>query len=86
MCGKLLSKGREISETTFQRAMKKKPYSPPTVKTLTPEQAKKSIATHRKCTEEEAAQFLESLQRRQNDQKRNEPLSDIKEREKKRSA
>ena len=58
--------------------MKKKPYSPPTVSTLTPEQARKLIADRNNCTEEEAAEFLESLQRqqRQNDQKRSDPLSD----------
>jgi hypothetical protein len=87
-CDKLLSMGRELSETTFQRAMKKKPYSPPAVKILTPEQARKLIATRRNCTEEEAAKFLESLQQqqRQNDQGPNEAQNESKEQERKRSA
>ena len=68
--------------------MKKKPYSPPTIRKLTLGQAKKLIADHRNCSEEEASEFLESLQRqqRQNDQKRNEPLNDAKEQKRKRSA
>jgi|SRR5579862_1511270 len=43
--------------------MKKTPYSPPTVKTLTPDQARQFIADRKNCTEEEAAEFVESLQR-----------------------
>ena len=68
--------------------MKKKPYSPPTVRTLTLEQARKLIADRKNCTEGEASEFLESLRRqqRQNDQERNEPLNDIKEQKGKRSA
>ena len=68
--------------------MKRKPYSPPTVKTLTPEQAKKIIADGKNCTEEEAVEFLESLQRErpQNDETRHEPLNNNREQEKKRSA
>jgi hypothetical protein len=68
--------------------MKKKPYSSPTIRKLTPGQAKTLIADDRNCSEEEAAEFLESLQRqqRQNDQKRNEPLNDAKEQKRKRSA
>ena len=68
--------------------MKKKPYSPPTVKTLTPEQARKLIADRKNCSEEEAAEFLKSLQRQQqqNDQKPNGPLNDTKEQKRKRSA
>lgn len=68
--------------------MKKKPYSPPALRNLTPEQAKKLVADRKNCSEEEAAEFLESLQRQkpQNDQKRNEPLNDSREQEKKRSA
>ena len=68
--------------------MSKKPYSPPALRNLTPEQAKKIIADSRDCSEEEAAEFLQSLlrQKPQNDQTRNEPLMDNKEQEKKRSA
>ena len=58
--------------------MKKKPYSPPTVNTLTPDQARKFIEDRKNCTQEEAAEFLESLRRAkpQNHPKRNEPLND----------
>ena len=50
---------------------KKKPYSSPTVKLLTPEQARKVIADRKHCSEE-AAEFLESVQRQkpQNNQTR----------------
>ena len=68
--------------------MKKKTYSPPAIRNLTPEQAKKLIAERKNCSEDEAAAFLESLQRQQqpNDQKRSAPLGDNKEQERKRSA
>jgi hypothetical protein len=42
---------------------KKKPYSPPTLTKLTPEQAKKLVADRKNCSEEEAADFLNSLLR-----------------------
>ena len=44
---------------------KKKPYSPPTLTKLTPEQAKKLVADRKNCSEEEAADFLNSLLRQQ---------------------
>jgi len=68
--------------------MKKKPYSPPSIRKLTPEQARKLIADRKNCTEEKAAEFLEALQRqrRQNDQKPNELLDDTEEQKRKRSA
>jgi hypothetical protein len=44
---------------------KKKPYSPPTLTKLTPEQAKKFVADRNNCSEEEAADFLNSLLRQQ---------------------
>jgi hypothetical protein len=79
-------KGRE-GYGTFS-AMSKKRYFPPALRDLTPEEAKKVIADGKNCSEEEAAKFLESLQRqkRQNDQKRNAPLNNGREQEKKRSA
>ena len=54
---------------------KKKPYSAPTLKQLTPEQAKKLVAERKYCSEEEAAvAFLKGLSRQQpseaQDQKR----------------
>ena len=53
---------------------KKNPYSPPAVTKLTPEQAKKLVADHKSCSEEEAADFLKSLRReqRQKEEKQNE--------------
>ncbi|GEM_PF-5263776 len=68
--------------------MTKKAYSSPTARKLTLGQAKKLIADHRNYSEEEAAEFLESLQRqrRKNDQKRNEPVNDAKKQKRKRSA
>jgi hypothetical protein len=39
----------------------KKPYSPPALTELTREQAIKLIAERRNCSEEEAAEFLNSL-------------------------
>jgi hypothetical protein len=68
--------------------MTKKRYTPPALRNLTFEQAKKIIADGKNCSEEEAAEFLESLQRQkpQNDQKRNHPLKDNQEQDKKRSA
>jgi hypothetical protein len=40
--------------------MKKKAYSPPVLKSLTPEEAKKLILAGRNCSEEEATEFLNS--------------------------
>jgi hypothetical protein len=67
--------------------MKRKPYSPPAVKELTPDQARKFIADRKNFSEKEAAEFLESLQRQKppDDQKRNGPPKDNEE-QKKRSA
>ena len=67
---------------------KKKPYSPPTLRKLTPEQAKRPIADRKNCSEEEAAEFLKSLRRQQqNEEKRNEQIpNDAKNEKWKRSA
>jgi hypothetical protein len=52
----------------------KKPYSSPTVKKITPEQAKKLVADRNNCSEEEAADFLNTIRKQQQniatDQKR----------------
>ena len=50
--------------------MKKKAYSSPAVKELTPEQAKQLIAERRNWSEEQAAEFLESLRRQQHEPKK----------------
>ena len=65
--------------------MSKKPYSSPALRNLTLEKATKIIADGRNCSEEEAVEFLESLQRQkpQNDQKQNDPLKDNQEQNKK---
>jgi hypothetical protein len=64
---------------------KKKPYSPPTVAKLTPEQAKQFVAHRTNCSDQEAADFLESLRR---EQPRNEEQSqnDANDDKRKRSA
>jgi len=50
--------------------MKKNRYSTPALTKLTPEQAIKLIADRKNCSEEEAAEFLQSLrQQQQNDAK-----------------
>jgi metal-dependent hydrolase (beta-lactamase superfamily II) len=46
-------------------SMKKKLYTPPILKELTEEQTKKLVADRKHCTEEEAAEFLKSLRKRQ---------------------
>jgi hypothetical protein len=57
---------------SYFRIMKKEPYSPPTLIKLAPEQAKKLVADRKKWSEEEAAEFLESLrpQQQQKEEKR----------------
>jgi hypothetical protein len=44
---------------------KKRPYSPPSLTTLTLEQAKELVADRRKCGEEEAHDFLKSVRQQQ---------------------
>ena len=69
--------------------MQKRPYFPPTLRKLTPEQAKRLIADRKNCSEEEAAEFLKSLRRQQqqNEEKRNEQIpNDAKNEKWKRSA
>jgi len=69
-------------------AMKKEPYSPPALRNLTPEQAKKIIADRKNCSEEEAAEFFESLRHRRepNSEKQNDPRDDAKGQKSRRSA
>ena len=49
----------------FDSESKKKPYSPPTVKKLTLEQAKQFVAGHANCSDQEATDLLEPLRREQ---------------------
>jgi hypothetical protein len=44
---------------------KKRPYSPPTMTKLTPEQAKQFVVEHANCSDREAEDLLESLRREQ---------------------
>jgi len=44
---------------------KKRPYSAPTVRKLTLEQAKRFVAERTKCSDAEATELLESLRREQ---------------------
>ena len=59
------SPGQKAQEIMESEDQKKKPYSPPTLTKLTPEQAKKLVADRKHCTEEEAAEFLKSLRQQQ---------------------
>jgi hypothetical protein len=43
----------------------KRPYLPPAVTKLTPEQAKQFVAEHIHCSDQEAANFLDSLRQEQ---------------------
>jgi hypothetical protein len=65
-------------ETMEPEAQKKKPYASPTITKITPEEARKFAADHKKCSEEEAAEFLKSL--------RKHPPSDVTNQKRKRSA
>lgn len=58
--------------------MNKKSYSPPALRSLTREQAKKLIADSKSCSEEEGGHFLESFRQRQHDQKQNGPMKEAK--------
>ncbi len=58
--------------------MNKRPYSSPALRNLTPEQAKKIIAERKNCSEEEAAQFLESLRHQRHSQEQNGPMNETK--------
>ena len=59
----------------FDSESKKKPYSPPTVTKLTPERARQFVADRANCSDQEAADSLESLRReqQQKDPRRNLP-------------
>lgn len=63
---------------------KKRPYSLPTVTKLTPEQAKKVIADRANCSDQEAADLLESLRREQ--QQNEQQQDDANDTKRKRSA
>jgi hypothetical protein len=68
---------------------KKKPYSPPAVTKLTLEQAKQFVADRTNCSDQEAADILESLRREQqrNQEKQSEqPRNDANTEKRKRSA
>jgi len=56
----------------------KKPYSPPTLKELTPEQAKKLVANRKNCSEEDATDLLNSLKRPQQREYEQAPDNELK--------
>lgn len=70
--GKLPVRVHEIIKSDSKG--KKKPYSTPTVTKLTPEQAKQFVVERTNCSDQEAADVLESLRReqQQNEEKQNE--------------
>jgi hypothetical protein len=49
----------------FDSESKKQPYSPPSARKLTLEQAKQFVACHINCSDQEAAELVESLRREQ---------------------
>ena len=49
----------------FDSESKKQPYSPPSARKLTLEQAKQFVACHTNCSDQEAAELVESLRREQ---------------------
>ena len=57
---------------------KKKPYFPPSLRELTPEQAKKIVMERKHCSEEEASELLNSLKQ--------QPQQTGKDQERKRTA
>lgn len=61
-CTRSLMKKEGLDPTS---KYKKRPYSPPTATKLTLEQAKRFVAEHSDCTDQEAVGLLESLRREQ---------------------
>jgi hypothetical protein len=55
---------------------KKKPYSPPTLSKLTPEQARKLVADRTHCSDREVGEFLDSLGRKQQRNEERHPPND----------
>jgi hypothetical protein len=62
----------------MQSKGKKKPYSPPTLTKFTPEQAWRRVADRKQCSEEEAADLFQSLQK--------QPPNDVRDQRKRRLA
>jgi hypothetical protein len=58
--------------------MSKRPYFPPALRNLTPEQARKIIADGRNCSEEKAAEFLEAVRQQQRHLRQNGPVIETK--------
>ena len=54
---------RMHEETMEPEAQEKKRYASPTITKITPEEAKKFVADHKTCSDEEAAEFWKSLQK-----------------------
>ena len=56
-----------MSPMGFDSESKKRPYSPPSVRKLTLEQAKQVVASHANCSDQKAGELLESLLRDRQD-------------------
>ncbi|GEM_PF-4033017 len=69
------------------RKQKKKPYSPPTLIKLTPEQAKKLVLDRNGCTDEETADLLKLFPNSPHEERQNkQPQGDAADQRRKRSA
>jgi len=64
----------------------KKPYSPPAVTKLTPQQAKNLVVERKNYSEEEAAEFLKSLRKRKEKKRNKQPPTPGEDQNRKRSA
>ena len=65
----------------------KRPYSPPVVSKLAPEQARNLVVVRKNCSEEEAAEFLKSFRRKGNQGEENKQSpNSAKDQKRKRSA
>jgi uncharacterized Zn finger protein len=64
----------------------KKPYSPPAVTKLTPQQAKNLVVERKNYSEEEAAEFLKSLRKRLEEKKNKQSPSPGEDQNQERSA
>ncbi len=65
---------------------KKKPYFPPSVTKLTPNQAKKVVVDRTHSSDEEAEDFVESLRQQKKPKQNEQPLDDSQDGKWRRSA
>src|SRR5579864_8814588 len=67
-CDKVPDRSARKNMVSNSRNQKKKPYSPPTLIKLTPEQAKKLVVDRNSCTDEEAADLLKLFPNKHNEE------------------